>query len=204
MRIIECVQGTEEWYLARRGIPTASRFSEILTPKTMKVSKSSDGLIADLIGERFATHYPENVESFTNKAIRWGQQTEAEARRWYALEKGVEVRQVGFMLTDDGRFGASPDGLVGEDGGLELKCPQHKKHTETLLGEGLPDDYKIQVHGNLIVSGREWWDLASYCPGLPPFVCRVYPDDFTQKLKDALEEFYANFMKALQRIAPDA
>jgi hypothetical protein len=195
----ECPQGSDTWFEVRKGIPTASRFDRILTPKKMKLSGQVDGLIAELIGEKFSLITPENVEHYTNRAMRWGEECEAEARRWYSLEVDEDVVQVGFCLTDDGRFGCSPDALVGKPGGLELKCPTPKVQVEYLLAGVLPDEYMAQVHGNLIVTEREWWDFVSYSPGLPPFRVRVVPNSYTRELRVGLEMFWEKFQEALAR-----
>lgn len=200
MRIIECEQGSMEWFQARRGIPSASNFDRIITPKTGKLSAQADDYICELIGELNTPYLPEWAENYTNKAIRWGEQTEQEARDWYTVDTGNQVRQVGFCTTDDARFGCSPDGLIGEDGGLELKCPQPKTHTAYLLKGGLPDEYRPQVHGALFVTGRPWWDFASYSPGLPPLLVRVVPDDYTRALADALENFHLRYSAALEKV----
>lgn len=196
----ECPQGSDTWFELRKGVPTASRFDRILTARKMKISGQADGLIAELIGEKFSLITPENVEHYTNRAMRWGEECEAEARRWYSLETNGDVLQVGFCLTDDGRFGCSPDGLVGEDGGLELKCPQPKTQVEYLLANELPAEYKAQVHGALIVTEREWWDFLSYAPGLPPFVVRVTPNSYTRELRVALEMFWERYQESLARV----
>lgn len=193
-------QGSSDWFDLRKGIPTASRFDMILTPKTEKPSSSQKKLICELIGEIMSQIPPEGVENFTNRAVRWGLQCEQEARRYYTLERGLELKNGGFCQADDRRFGASPDSLIGEDGVLEIKCPQSDTQAEYLLDGELPSAYRCQVHGHLIVTGRKWCDFLSYSPGLPALLLRVEPDAFTAKLKEALEAFYGDFQKALKRI----
>jgi putative phage-type endonuclease len=194
-------QGADDWFDLRRGVPTASRFDRILTPKTLKPSGSQQGLIAELIGERLSAIPPEGVENYTNRAIRWGLHCEDEARHWYAMERGVQLRNGGFCLTDDGRFGASPDGLIGEEGCLELKCPQANVQAGYLLEGVVPDEYKCQVHGHLIVTGYKWCDFMSYCPGdWKPLLIRVFPDDFTRELRIGLEVFWGRYAKAIEKI----
>ena len=196
----ECPQGSDTWFDLRKGVLTASRMGRILTPKTGKLSAQADGLINELIGEKLSLIPPEGVENYTNRSMRWGNICEAEARSWYAMERNLEVQQVGFLQTDDGRFGASPDGLVGEDGGLELKCPQSSTQVGYLLAGELPGDYRAQVHGSLIVSGRAWWDFLSYSPGLAPLLVRVVPDEYTRQLRVALEMFWEKYQEALARV----
>jgi len=194
MRIVECEQGSVEWFEARRGIPTASGFSNLITPSRGEPSKSMVPYIYQLLAEKYTGGCPVDIESYTSRAMQDGIDMEPEARRCYAfLAGGEEVREVGFCLSDDGRFGCSPDGLVGDDGGLELKCPLPKTHIKYLVENQLPDEYKAQVHGSLIVTGRKWWDFMSYAHGLPEFRIRVEPDEFTDKLRECMAAFVAKF-----------
>lgn len=200
MKVFTCEQGSQEWHDLRRGVPTASEFQRILPPKTRKPGAGARSYLEELIGDKMSIYYRENAESFTNKAVRWGEQCEAEARKWYALERNVDVELVGFCTTDDGRFGCSPDGLVGEDGGLELKCPQANTHVGYLLDGVLPTDYMGQVHGSLIVTGRKWWDFLSYAPGLPPLLVRVTPDEYTEALRKQLDKFWDELQAATELV----
>lgn len=200
MKVFTCAQGSQEWHDLRRGVPTASEFQRILPPKTRKPGAGARSYLEELIGDKMSIYYRENAESFTNKAVRWGEQCEAEARKWYALERNVDVELVGFCTTDDGRFGCSPDGLVGEDGGLELKCPQANTHVGYLLDGVLPTDYMGQVHGSLIVTGRKWWDFLSYAPGLPPLLVRVTPDEYTEALRKQLDKFWDELQAATELV----
>lgn len=198
MKVIHCEQGTAEWFRVRSGIPTASRFDKIVTAKTGKLSAQAIGYICELIAER-ATGVPVGVEAYTTRAMQDGIDTEPEARNWYALETGDDVRQVGFCLSDDETMGCSPDGLVGDDGGLELKCPLPKTHVAYLLSGTLPDEYRAQVHGSLLVTGRRWWDFVSYCHGFPPLKLRVTPDAFTELLAKAVHDFVSDYAAARLR-----
>lgn len=188
MKIIECQQGTPEWFEARRGIPSASNFHKILTAKTGKLSAAADDYAIQLIAERIRFD-PPYMAGPANAAMRHGIECEPEARSYYEFQKSVTVREVGFCVSDCGRFGCSPDGLVDDDGGLELKCVQPATQVAYLLDGGLPAEYRTQVHGELIVTGRQWWDFLSYCVGFPPLLVRVVPDDYTKLLADALEHF---------------
>jgi hypothetical protein len=193
-------QYSEGWWTTRKGVPTASNFGKIFTAKTMKPSASQDDYIAELIADKVDRTPPDFVVAYTNPEMIHGLETEGEARDFYSMDRNLDVEQVGFCLTDDERFGCSPDGLVGADGGLELKCPQLKTQVKYLLDGGLPDEYRAQVHGSLIVTGRKWWDFLSYAPGLPPLLLRVTPDDYTKALAAALDPFWAKYQAAWERI----
>ncbi len=198
MKVIECKQGTEMWFEARKGIPTSSCFDKILTPRTMKPSASQDDYIAELIADQYRQGPWTESEGYRSLAMQHGVYFEPEARNWYCFQNDCEVREVGLCLTDDGRFGCSPDALCGEDGGLELKCPTGKTQVKYLLNGGLPDEYKCQVHGALIVTGRSWWHFCSYCPGLPPLLLRVEPNGFTESLRGSLETFWLRYRQSLE------
>ena len=199
MKTFDFAQGSDDWWRVRRGVPTSSEFSNIMTPKKCELAAAAKTYINKLIGDRYDPHYGQ-VDEYASLAMRNGIIAEPQARTWYEITHGVDVQQVGFCLTDDGRIGCSPDGLVGEDGGCELKRPEAKTHIGYLLaGEVVPDDYKCQVHGSLIVTGRQWWDFISY--GQPrSLVVRVYPDEYTEKLRKCLDQFLEMYAEALGRI----
>lgn len=196
----DCIQGSEEWATARRGIPTASGASKIVTPAKGDLSSSRFGYACELIAELML---PPNfwLSEVNTAAMQMGTNTEREARDYFALEKGVEVREVGFCLTDDRRFGCSPDGLIGDDEGLELKCPLHKTHVKYLVDGVLPLDYKPQVHWSLVVTGRKRWNFMSYALGLPPLIIVVEPDEYTDKVRSAMEQFHATLTEMKAKIA---
>lgn len=202
VQIFDCLQYSPEWWVVRRGIPTASNFGRIMTPKKMELSSQADDYIAELIADRVQLAAPVTMDHPMSRDMANGMNMEPEARRWYAMKADVDVRQVGFCLTADGRFGCSPDGLIGTDGGLELKCPAHKTQVKYLLAGTLPEEYKCQVHGSLIVTGRAYWDFVSYCPGLAPLWLRIEPDGFTAKLRSALDQFHGRYMALLKRVCP--
>jgi len=196
MRIVDCEQGTPEWFDARRGIPTASEFGDIITPAKGAYSTSAQGYIARLVDDLMR---PGARDKFGgNEHTARGHTLEPEARQFYQFERDCVVRQVGFVLSDCGRFGCSPDALT-EEGGAEIKAPDGPKHVQWLLAGGLPDEHKAQVHGSLIITGRSWWDFVSYCPGYDPIIVRVTPDGFTDKLRAHLEQFHTDYTAALSR-----
>ncbi len=201
MKIIDCEQGTGEWWEAKRGIPSASNFDRIFTPKTMKPSAQADKYIYELVADlaSLTPPYFTNQGRPINAAMQNGINSEPDARKWFELRFDVDVHRVGFCTSDDSRIGASPDGLIGDDQGLELKCPELKTQVEYLVDGTLPDAYKCQVHGSMIVTGRKVWHFLSYAPGLPPFHVRVEPDEFTAKLAVALDDFVKRYDEVLAR-----
>lgn len=199
-------QLSPEWWEARRGKPSSSEFNRIMTPAQRKLSEGSEKYINELIADRICQlpNYFTALGRPVSKAMQDGIDNEPDGRRWYEQEASVDVLQVGGCETDDGRFWCSPDGLVGEDGGLELKCPQLDTHVAYCRNPDLLlDEYKCQVHGALIITGRKWWDLVSYNTGVPPMpgvVIRVVPDDFTRDLHVRLEQFWARYVAAWTKI----
>lgn len=183
--------GSPEWWFARRGVPTASDFDRIITPSTGKVSASALPYACSLIADEFDPHYGFRLDEFTSKAMRDGLTNEPRARQLFQLETGLTVETGGFVRW--GRFGCSPDGLVMDGdavvGGLECKCPTPRVHVEYMYRNALPNDYKPQVHGCMVVTGyRQWW-FVSYCKGFPPVIVRVTWDEYTEQLADAIARF---------------
>lgn len=203
MKFHDVQQTSEEWIRLRLGIPTASNFDQIMTPAKMQLSKSADKLIARLIGEKLSPFLPDRAESYASRAMQWGQETEAEARRFYEMEKNCTVTNGGFCTTDDEKLGCSPDGLIGDDGCIEIKCPEPGTHVGYLLAGTLPDEYKPQVHGHLIVTNRKYCDFLSYAIGLPPLLVRVEPDLYTVQLADVIyKQFLPRYEELLAKVKP--
>jgi putative phage-type endonuclease len=198
MKIINCVQGTEEWFKARCGVPSASNFEKIITTKGER-SKQREKYLYQLAGE---TIVGKSEEAYTNGAMQRGQLLEAEAREAYELITGNTVVQLGFCVSEGEHIcGASPDGLVAEDGALEIKCPSLAVHVSYLLSGGLPSDYFQQVQGQLFVTGRKWSDFVSYYPGIKPLIVRVYPDkEFVEALRTEIEAFCSDLKKIVEKI----
>jgi hypothetical protein len=189
MKIIDCLQGTPEWLAARLGIPTASQFAEIITAVRGDLSKSARKYAHQLVAETLLGR-PLEKPPGTPWAMARGTELEPFARAQYAKDNKVEVRTVGFVTTDDGKVGASPDGLiVGTRGGLEIKCVLDA----ALVGiwaDGPGDDFKQQVQGNLAVNELEYWDLYVWHPVLTPLKIRTYRDEpYILKMGMALAEF---------------
>jgi hypothetical protein len=190
-------QGSLEWLQLRVGIPTASRMDSIITPATRKFSKAADAYAIELITERI-TGQP--IDFDRTDWMGRGTGLEPEARKWYSFNQEVEVEEVTFCYTDDKSAGCSPDGLVGDDGILELKCPSAKVHIGHLLGKTNPASV-TQVQGQLWVTDREWVDVVSYCPGLPPVLIRTVRDEsFLADIDACMVKFQVGLQRALQKI----
>lgn len=172
-------QGSIEWLAARVGKVTASRVADVIATTKTGYGASRANYMAELIAERL-TGQP--AERYTNAAMAHGTATEPEARDLYAFMVDAEVEQVGLVehpiVADSG---ASPDGLVGDDGLVEIKCPNTATHIETLLGQTVPAKYVTQMQWQMACTGRQWCDFASYDPRLPEsmriFIQRVERDE---------------------------
>lgn len=199
MKIIECVQGSDEWIAARLGIPTASEFHRIITAVKGDLSKSARKYAAGLVAETLLNK-PLEKPPGSLWVLERGKLLEPLAIQQYGFVTDAEVRRVGLVTTDDGRVGGSPDGLiVGTRGGLEVKCTLDENHM-SIFADGPGDDYKQQVQGNLAICELEWWDLYAYHPELPPVTIRTYRDEpFIKKMGAALAEFLAIRDEMLER-----
>ncbi|MEM1271791.1 MAG: lambda exonuclease family protein [Bacteroidota bacterium] len=199
MKVINCKQQTAEWWQARRGVPTASEFKRICTPKKWQYADGAVTYAQELIAELYDPFYGCH-EDYVSAAMAHGSAIEPEARRFYEFNQGVQVEQVGFCTTDDGLLGCSPDGLVGDDGGIECKAPKIHTHIRWLLDGGVPPEHLAQCHGFLVVTGRQWVDFLSYCPQLPELLVRVERDEKTQQLAGCLNEFCGCYAALKSRI----
>lgn len=185
---IDVAQGTAEWLQARCGIPSASNFNKLVTPKTGKPSTSMLAYCYELIAEQMLGR---PLDDATSAFMQRGNDLEQEARDWYSFVRDVDVQRVGFLLRDDGRVGCSPDGLIGEDGGLEIKCPSAAVHIGYLLGDA-GEKYRCQIQGALWLTGRRYWDFVSWNPELPPVLVRFERDEpFIEQLSAAMDVFLA-------------
>lgn len=189
----ELEQGTEEWLNARCGIVTASVVGQLITAKTLKVADNETArtLTKHLAAERI-TQYVE--PTFTSADMERGNFSEPIARDIYS-ERYAPASEVGFMLLEQHgyRLGFSPDGVVGDDGLIEIKAPRQKKHLTTILNDTVPLEHMAQIQTGLMVSGREWLDFISYCGGMPLFVKRVFPNEkWFNAIHDAATAFEEN------------
>lgn len=192
-------QRSESWFSERVGKVTASRVSDVLAKTKTGYSASRQNYLAQLVAERL-TGQPS--ESFSNAAMQWGTETEPFARVAYEMHKGLMVDEVGFINHPSiGWSGASPDGLVSNDGLVEIKCPNTATHIEYLKANKVPSKYQPQMAWQILCTGREWCDFASFDPRMPEFlqlfVVRFVPDD------EYLAEIEAEVKKFLAEVASD-
>lgn len=192
-------QGSVEWHAARCGLVTASRFYDVMTTIAKGEAAVRRNYRAELVVERL-TGVP--TEQYISKAMQDGIDREPAARAYYEAVTGYMVREVGFIKHRTLECGASPDGLVGEPGGLELKCPTHATHFEYLkLGKGeCPSEYYWQCMGGMWITGRDWWDFCSFHPDFPEQTRlirrRIMRNEIAIK---KLEEGVIEFIKELER-----
>lgn len=183
-------QGSPEWHALRCGIPTASEFGKIITPKTLKLSKQADDYMYRLLGEWMTGRAQQTIET---EFMQIGKDLEERAVRAYCFQRECEVEQVGFVTTDDGRFGCSPDRLVkGGRRGVEIKThPQAiGVHVESMIKREMDDSHKAQVQGCIWICEADGWDLESYTEELPAVIVRVDRDEkFIAALKTELDKF---------------
>lgn len=197
MKIIDHPQGSNEWIMARVGLPTASNFDKIVTP-TGKLSSASNRYLSKLVAEWYLG---QPLDDYASALMDRGTELEATAVRFYEFDGDVETAKVGLCLRDDGLVGGSPDRLVGEDGLLEIKCPSAEVHMSYVLG-GLTDDYRCQVQGLLWITGRKWCDLLAWNPILPPAKMRYERDDeFIDLLAKSVDQFVERLEGAKRKLA---
>lgn len=193
----EVEQRSEEWFARRRGIVTASTVFQLVTPKTKKPASNdiSRALTNQLAAER--------ITGVTDPTFQTDDMLRGVLDEPLAIQKYAEhhnpVTRTGFMVRreDDWTLGYSPDGLVGDDGLVEVKCPRAKNHLATIIANEVPSQHAPQLQAGLLVTGRKWIDFISYCGGMPLFVKRVEPDPEWQ---DAITAACQSFEENVQHI----
>lgn len=197
MQIIDCEQGTPEWLAARAGIPTASEFACILASgRGGSESKTRRTYLYKLAGEVITG---EPMQSFSNGHMERGHEMEPVARDAYAFMRDADPQPVGFIR--NGRAGASPDSLLGNDGLLEIKTKLPHLLVETILRDDMPPEHRAQCQGQLWIAEREWVDIAVYWPGMPLFINRSYRDEeFIKTLAAAVDQFNAELDEIVTKV----
>jgi hypothetical protein len=192
-------QGSEAWLKLRLGRPTASEFDQLLTPEfKVRTGQMPQSYLCRKLAEYF-TGKP--LEDFGSFAMEQGSILEGEAVPWFEFVHGVKVRRMGFVTDEAMRYGCSPDGLIGDDDGLEVKCPRPQTHVQYLLDGVVPKDYLCQVHGCMYVTGRPRWTFLSYSRHFPALVVKVERDEVIQEaIKVALDLFLGKFAACVEKI----
>lgn len=196
-------QGTPEWFAARLGNVTASRVADVIAKTKSGYSASRENYMAQLICERMTNTV---AESYTNAAMQWGTETEPLARAAYESFADVLVDEVGYIAHPTiERAGASPDGLIGVFGLLEIKCPNTATHIDTLISEQVPNKYITQMQWQMSCTGRTWADFVSFDPRLPSglqmFVKRVEFDaEYVAMLKEEVIKFLAELDAKISKL----
>mgnify|MGYP003648924190 FL=1 len=205
MRIIhDCLQGSQEWLNMRLGKITASRFKDVMTNgRGSAPSKTAESYMIELAIEAVTG---KSLPFFENDAMRHGTETEPQARAMYEFISGNDVTEVAFIEHNE-FVGVSPDGIIGNDGLIEIKCPTTKTQVERYLNSvGLPDDYKWQVHGQIWVAEREWCDFLSFddrIDSAAQYLCtRVYRDEkMIKELSDKVDIFTTNLQEMIAKLS---
>ena len=191
-------QGTPEWFALRLGVITGSKFKDVMAKGQGKSRKSyMYQLAAEMITDEMA-------ESFTNDAMQWGTDNEPAARAMYELESRNEVDEVCFVKRDD-FVGVSPDGLVGDSGLVEFKCPKTTTQIETFLSGKMPTSHKAQVQGQIWVCERDWCDFVSFDPridGDAGYVCyrQERDDEYIKELEEACYKFSEELQTMVKKL----
>jgi putative phage-type endonuclease len=188
------IQGSPEWFAARAGKVTASRVADVLSKVKSGESASRRNYRSDLAVERLTNA---KIEGFSSSSMQWGVEQEPLARAAYEVRTGSFVDQVAFVDHPTiPNFGCSPDGLVGEDGLIEIKCPNTSTHIDTLEADKPPSQYIPQMQAQMACTGRQWCDFVSFDPRLPDglqlFIVRVSRDDkYILAMEAEIQEFLA-------------
>ena len=192
-KIIDCIQGTETWFAARRGIPTASCFSQILAKGEGKTRRSYlYKLAAEIVTG-------EVTEGYRNADMDRGHAMEDDARRLYAFMADVDPKLVGFIRNGD--TGCSPDSLIGDDGVLEIKTQRADLLIATIFADVFPSEHVAQTQGALWITEREWIDVAIFWPKMPLFVKRARRDvRYIAALSIAVRDFNTELAETVERI----
>lgn len=210
MRLVECAQGSDEWHLARSGVVTASMFC--VARERLKTGPNKGGLTkaAEAYAFRLAVERISGKpldEGFETWAMKRGHELEPQARLEHEMHSGMLVDPAGFVLTEDGKFGASADGLIGKDGGCEYKCLVSPEGLRDVLLFGDISAFIDQIQGCMWITGRAWWHFGLYCPALKPigkqFTMQelVRDEDYIEAMETQLVEFEAIVSKNVELLS---
>lgn len=194
MILIQCEQGTPEWFAARAGVITASKFSDaISTLKNGTPSQASKDYAYKVAVERICGETTE--DTYQTFEMRRGAELEPLARMAYEVKTGNLAQESGIVLTDDRIFGYSTDGLVDDDGLIEIKCPNSARKLVEMWETGDLSEYEHQIQGGMWITGRKWCDFIMYAPQLEPVGKHLYikrierDDDFIEAMESQLWDF---------------
>jgi putative phage-type endonuclease len=195
-------QGTTEWLSERAGKVTASKIADVMAKTKSGPGAARKNYMAQLLTERLTG---EPTQGFTNAAMEWGTEQEPRARAMYSFHTGNSVLETGFVPHPEiERTGASPDGLVGDDGLVEIKCPNTATHIETLRGGKIDRKYLLQMHWQMICTGREWCDFVSFDPRLPePMQLHVQRVERDAELVEEITAEVTQFLTELNEAEAD-
>jgi putative phage-type endonuclease len=196
-------QRSTEWFTARLGKVTASRVADVIAKTKTGYSTSRENYMAQLVCERMTGT---QGESYSNAAMQWGTDQEPLARAAYEAIKDVLVDEVGFITHPTiNAAGASPDGLVGDDGLIEIKCPNTATHIDTLLSDKVPSKYNTQMQWQMACTGRKWCDFVSFDPRMPEglqiFIQRVdFDEQYVKMLEAEITEFLGELETKIEKL----
>lgn len=199
MKIHDVSQKTLDWAMLHVGIPTASGLHNLVSPEfELRKGEMPKSYMHLKLAEAWLKRPVLELSTFS---IEQGEIVETEARPFFELETDQKVREVGFITTDDGLFGCSPDGLIGDDCGLEIKCPSAQVHVKYLINGGLPKEYAAQFHSSMYITGYPRWTFLSYRRNFPPLILTVQRDEaIIAKIGEALSDYHAAFEKAKSKL----
>jgi hypothetical protein len=196
LEILDCEQGSEDWYAARMGLVTASELKKVLAKS--KELRMRTGYMRKLAGE-ILTGRP--AETYRNADMERGHEQEPEALELYCYATEAEPEKVGFVLNRDLRAGWSPDALIGWNAAVEIKTVLPHIMVEIIEADKFPTEFEAQVQGGLWIGEREWCDLCVYCPGMPLFIKRACRDDaFIKKIAHEVEVFQEDLARLVERV----
>lgn len=198
--LYEIDQGSPEWKIIRLGIPTASAFSRLMTPASRQFTAAGQKYAEEKVAEMITGM--DQGSDYISEEMEMGQITEQEAADSYEFANEVKTQKVGFITDDEGLYGCSPDRLVGDAGGVEIKRKTPAGMVKYLLEQKMDPAHRPQVQGNMLVTGRLWWDWHLYNPDMPRLTIRTYRDErYIKELKQDILMFRRLVFNKLKALA---